>query len=118
MKRISLLVLVALAVSSESGWARYYTPFTTGIRYSPYAFGLKGSGLIPGSVHYNPYAFGTGHHETTKLCLRQVREDLKPGVKMLDLGTGSGVLSILAAKLGAVECFCVDNDPEAVQNAA
>jgi ribosomal protein L11 methyltransferase len=63
-------------------------------------------------------AFGTGHHETTKLCLRQLREDLRPGHKLLDLGTGSGVLSILAAKLGAVECFCIDNDPEAAENAA
>jgi hypothetical protein len=65
MKRISLLVLVALAASPEFSWARHYVPYTTGIRYSPYAFGLKSSGLIPGSVHFNSYAFGTEHHGLT-----------------------------------------------------
>ncbi|MFH2056112.1 MAG: 50S ribosomal protein L11 methyltransferase [bacterium] len=61
-------------------------------------------------------AFGTGRHETTKLCMRQVREDIRPGDRLLDFGTGSGVLSILAAKLGAAECLGIDNDPLAVEN--
>jgi len=65
MKRISLLVLVALATFPKAGWARYYVAFNSGIRYSPYAFGLKGSGLIPDSVHFNPYAFGIKHHGLT-----------------------------------------------------
>ncbi len=65
MKRISLLVLVALAAFPEPGWARSYMPYTSSVRYSPYAFGLKGSGLIPGNVHYNSYAFGTKHHGLT-----------------------------------------------------
>jgi len=62
-------------------------------------------------------AFGTGKHETTQLCLRAVRSEVKPGMKILDLGTGSGILSIYAAMLGATEIYGVDNDPEAIPNA-
>lgn len=62
-------------------------------------------------------AFGTGHHETTQLCLAQLEHDVKKGHKVLDLGVGSGILSILAVKLGAAECLGIDNDPMAVDNA-
>ena len=46
-------------------------------------------------------AFGTGMHETTQLCIRQIRKYLKDGDRILDVGTGSGILSIAALKLGA-----------------
>jgi len=62
-------------------------------------------------------AFGTGHHETTQLCMRQLVADLKPGDKLLDLGCGSGILSIQAAKLGASECYGLDIDLVAIENA-
>ncbi|MBD3219583.1 MAG: methyltransferase domain-containing protein [candidate division Zixibacteria bacterium] len=62
-------------------------------------------------------AFGTGKHETTQLCLRAIKKELKPGMKILDLGTGSGVLSIYSAMLGASEILGLDIDPEAVPNA-
>lgn len=62
-------------------------------------------------------AFGTGRHATTQLCLRQVRDDIRPGDRVLDFGCGSGILSILAAQLGAAKCHCIDNDPEAVEGA-
>jgi ribosomal protein L11 methyltransferase len=62
-------------------------------------------------------AFGTGHHETTQLCLAQLQHDVRQGHKVLDLGIGTGILSILAVKLGAVECLGIDNDPIAVENA-
>ncbi len=62
-------------------------------------------------------AFGTGHHETTQLCLAQLRSDVKRGHKVLDFGVGSGILSILAVKLGALECLGIDNDPIAIDNA-
>jgi len=62
-------------------------------------------------------AFGTGQHETTQLCIAQLIKDIKPGDKVLDLGCGSGILSILAAKLGAAECLGLDIDLVAIDNA-
>jgi ribosomal protein L11 methyltransferase len=62
-------------------------------------------------------AFGTGSHETTRSCIRLIREQLQPGTRFLDLGTGSGILSILAAKMGATYVKAIDYDLTAVQNA-
>jgi ribosomal protein L11 methyltransferase len=62
-------------------------------------------------------AFGTGQHETTQLCMAQLIKDVTPGCKVLDLGCGSGILGILAAKLGAAECMGLDIDLAAIDNA-
>lgn len=59
-------------------------------------------------------AFGTGSHETTQLCIRQLRKYIKGGEKVLDVGTGSGILGIAAIKLGAGEAFGTDLDENAV----
>ena len=59
-------------------------------------------------------AFGTGMHETTQLCIRQIRKYLKDGDRILDVGTGSGILSIAALKLGAGYALGTDLDPCAV----
>ena len=60
-------------------------------------------------------AFGTGYHPTTKMCLVAMDELLRPGMKVLDLGTGSGILSIAAAKLGVSSVLALDIDPTAVK---
>jgi ribosomal protein L11 methyltransferase len=62
-------------------------------------------------------AFGTGGHESTRLCLRALEHVLVPGDHCFDLGTGSGVLTIAAVKLGAATVLAVDMDPPAIQNA-
>ena len=62
-------------------------------------------------------AFGTGKHETTQLCIRQLRKYLVPGMKLLDVGTGSGILSIVGLKLGAEYALGTDLDPNAVSAA-
>ena len=56
-------------------------------------------------------SFGTGQHETTKLCLLSLEKYLKEGDRVLDLGTGSGILGIAALKMGAKEVFATDLDP-------
>ncbi len=60
-------------------------------------------------------AFGTGTHPTTQLCLQAIERHLQPGQPLLDLGTGSGILAIAAAKLGAGPILAVDIDDEAVR---
>lgn len=63
-------------------------------------------------------AFGTGLHPTTRLCVELLEQHVQPGVRTLDLGTGSGILAIAAAKLGAGPLLALDNDPVAVAVAA
>lgn len=60
-------------------------------------------------------AFGTGTHETTSMCMKALEKYLTPGMKVLDAGCGSGILSIAAAKLGASDVLGVDIDNEAVR---
>jgi ribosomal protein L11 methyltransferase len=60
-------------------------------------------------------AFGTGLHPTTQMCLEALEEFVSPECTVLDLGTGSGILAIAAAKLGAARVLALDNDPEAVE---
>ena len=60
-------------------------------------------------------AFGTGQHATTALCIRALEELVRPGMTVFDVGTGSGVLAIVAAKLGAKRVEAVDFDPVAVR---
>jgi len=69
-------------------------------------------------VVINPgLAFGTGHHETTALCLVAVDRWVQPGYTVADIGCGSGILALAAAKLGAVRVEAVDIDPEAIDAA-
>jgi ribosomal protein L11 methyltransferase len=60
-------------------------------------------------------AFGTGTHETTRLVVGLLEKYTAEGCRMLDVGTGSGILAICAAKLGAGECKAYDIDPVAVR---
>jgi ribosomal protein L11 methyltransferase len=69
-------------------------------------------------LHIDPkMAFGTGHHETTRLSLVLLEDYMRTGARVLDFGSGTGILAIAAAKLGATSALAVDNDPWAVENA-
>ena len=59
-------------------------------------------------------AFGTGAHETTRLCLEAIERHIRPGATLVDVGTGSGILSEVAVRLGAARAFACDTDPDAV----
>ncbi len=66
-------------------------------------------------IHIDPgTAFGTGMHETTQLCMRQLKKYVTPETVLLDVGTGSGILSIAALKLGARHAVGTDLDPCAI----
>jgi ribosomal protein L11 methyltransferase len=62
-------------------------------------------------------AFGTGQHPTTAMCLRALEDHVRTGSIVLDLGCGSGILAIAAAKLGAEQVLALDIDPNAVRAA-
>ncbi|MFO7916795.1 MAG: 50S ribosomal protein L11 methyltransferase [Anaerolineae bacterium] len=67
-------------------------------------------------LHLDPgMAFGTGLHATTRLCLVAIERLLQPGMKVLDVGTGSGILAISAALQGAEHVWALDIDPTCVQ---
>ena len=69
-------------------------------------------------LHLEPgLAFGTGTHETTRLCLELLEKYMAPGVDFLDMGCGSGILSVAALALGARAAVGVDIDPLAVKTA-
>lgn len=69
-------------------------------------------------IHIDPgTAFGTGMHETTQLCLRQLKKYVNADIELLDVGTGSGILSIAALKLGAKHAVGTDLDPCAISAA-
>jgi ribosomal protein L11 methyltransferase len=66
-------------------------------------------------VRLNPgLAFGSGEHESTQLCLRALTRYVARGATVIDVGTGSGILAIAAARLGAERVLAIDNDPVAV----
>jgi ribosomal protein L11 methyltransferase len=67
-------------------------------------------------IAVNPgMAFGTGVHETTQLCLEALEQYLRPGMRVLDVGTGSGILARAATLLGAERTYACDTDPVAVE---
>jgi ribosomal protein L11 methyltransferase len=77
------------------------------------------AGQAPERIIIHPgMAFGTGTHETTRLAARLLENNLQPGASVLDVGTGSAVLAILAHKLGAGHIFALDIDEDALENAA
>ena len=66
-------------------------------------------------IHIDPgTAFGTGMHETTQLCIRQIKKHMTPGAQILDVGCGSGILGMLALKFGAGHSLGTDLDPCAI----
>lgn len=102
-----------------TSWKKYYKPLRIGRRvvikptWEDYTAG-------PGDVilEMDPgMAFGTGTHETTKMCVELLEDRIRGGELVFDVGTGSGILGIAAAKLGARAVLAIDLDPVAVASA-
>ncbi len=102
-----------------NNWKQYFKPFTVeDILIKPTWEELPEGQEDKLLIQIDPgTAFGTGKHETTQLCIRQLRKYLVPGMKLLDVGTGSGILSIVGLKLGAEYALGTDLDPNAVSAA-
>ena len=98
-------------------WRRHFKRTPVGQRLEivpPWCEQVAGGDRI--AIVINPgLAFGTGQHETTRGCLELMEPLARPGVSFLDLGCGSGILAIAAAKLGAARVVAVDNDPDAIE---
>lgn len=103
----------------ENNWKKYYKPVKVGekIVIKPIWEEYKeASGELV--VELDPgMAFGTGTHETTRMCIKALEKYIKPESMVFDIGTGSGILAIAAAKLGAAKVIGVDLDPVAVNSA-
>ena len=115
--------LIDTALMAEEDWAnnwkKYYRPFHIGKIF-----------VIPSWLEAEPeegdmlirmdpgMAFGSGTHETTSMCVAMLEEELSGGETVFDIGCGSGILGISAAKLGAGRVYCTDLDANAVQVAA
>ena len=101
-------------------WKKYFKPFYAGQHlvvkptWEPFdpAPGDRVIEIDPGM------AFGSGTHETTGMCLSVLEENIRGGEEIIDVGTGSGILAIGAALLGAGHVLAVDIDPDAVKVAA
>lgn len=102
-----------------NNWKKYFKPIPVGEKLlirplwedAVEAKGRLVLDLEPG------LAFGTGTHETTRLCLELIEKYMRPGTDMLDMGCGSGILSVAALLLGASSAVGVDIDPLAVKTA-
>ena len=99
-----------------NNWKQYFKPFTVDhILIKPTWEEIPEEHKDKLLIQIDPgTAFGTGKHETTQLCIRQLEKYVKPGVRVLDLGTGSGILGITALKLGAGSVFGTDLDENAI----
>ncbi|MBI3998168.1 MAG: 50S ribosomal protein L11 methyltransferase [Armatimonadetes bacterium] len=107
-------------VVTDAGWARAWGEGARPVHLGRLTVQPRGSPYRPGRgrvvVRLDPgMAFGSGEHPTTQLCLRAVERYVRPGITVVDLGTGSGILTIAAARLGAARVLAIDNDPVAVQ---
>ena len=99
----------------ENNWKQYYQPIEIGERLLivPEWLQAETAGRTP--LILDPgLAFGTGSHATTRLCLRALDAHIHGGERVLDLGCGSGILSIAALCLGAAEAFACDIDDKCV----
>lgn len=125
LEEISQFVNIGTAKITESetddkdwinNWKQYFKPFTVDhILIKPTWETVPEEHKDKLLIQIDPgTAFGTGMHETTQLCIRQLEKYVTPDSEVLDVGTGSGILGITALKLGAKHVFGTDLDENAI----
>lgn len=99
-----------------NNWKQYFHQFTVDdVLIIPSWENVKPEDENKMIIHIDPgTAFGTGMHETTQLCIRQLKKYVQPGCRVLDVGCGSGILGMLALKFGAGYSVGTDLDPCAI----
>lgn len=114
---------VSVEVLQDSDWAENWKA-----HFKPFAI-VDGLVIAPTWEPYSPQegeqvivmdpgmAFGTGHHATTRLCLEIIQDAVFPGCRVLDVGTGTGILAMAALLRGASSAVAIDNDEAAVHAA-
>ena len=120
-KKVSYRMSTAVIPEQDWGenWKQFFKPVRIGstlVVFPPWEKARLKKGQIP--VEITPgMAFGTGTHGTTQLCIEALEKRVRrrKGTSVLDVGTGSGILAIVAAKLGAQEVWGIDTDPVAVE---
>jgi ribosomal protein L11 methyltransferase len=114
---------IAVERIQEQDWNAQWEATITPIRASKhFVIAPTWAPFLPGPgdivLRIDPkMAFGTGYHESTRLVLRFLEKYCRPESRVLDVGTGTGILAIAAAKLGAANIIALDRDPWAVDNA-
>jgi ribosomal protein L11 methyltransferase len=99
-----------------TSWKKHYHPIAVGKKILILPAWIEQEETDRVVVRIDPsMAFGTGTHPTTQLCLEMVEEYCTPGINVIDVGCGSGILSIAAIKLGAKKALAVDIDPLSVK---
>ncbi|MCR4707332.1 MAG: 50S ribosomal protein L11 methyltransferase [Clostridiales bacterium] len=103
----------------NENWKKWYKPLKVGnrivIKPTWESYTEQPEDLV---IELDPgMAFGTGSHETTAMCVRMLEKNVRPGDTCFDVGCGSGILALAAARLGAGECLAIDLDPVAVRTA-
>lgn len=111
-------VEILLTKEKNSDWVKTYQESITPIEIGPFYIHPTWNEPKEGklNIELDPaLAFGTGHHPTTAACLEAIASEVKEGMEVADIGCGSGILGIAAAKMGAIVDAC-DTDPVSVSN--
>jgi len=99
-------------------WKAFYQPLPIGERFLIVPTWLPAPQTERTVIRMDPgMAFGTGLHATTRDVVHALEAHVRPGDRVIDVGTGSGILAMVAARLGAAEVRAVDTDPDAVRTA-
>ena len=120
LAELAIAAEISLEGMNEDDWAeswkQYYKPIPLGRVTIVPAWEKYEAAEGEIIIRMDPgMAFGTGTHETTRLVMRIMQDEIRGGERVLDVGTGSGILSICASKLGAKTCNAYDIDPVAVK---
>jgi len=114
---VSYTVREILPENWNAVWERNFEPVTVADQCYVRATFHPARPDVPYEIVIDPkMAFGTGHHQTTSLVMSYMLDGSFSGKRVLDMGCGTGILAILASKMGAVDIWAIDNDPVCIDS--